>query len=616
VARKRISGTPGRSAHYVWPRDPWRFVRPALALLGLAAAFLVVAQVSGWRRPIMPGAVISQHAEMEARCEECHTTAAGVSNLRCQRCHDPAGAGRMTNGAHVLFGSRDARKAAAAPELGCAECHVEHRRRDAALGRVDQDLCSSCHFRSLRGHPEFAVLRAASVEVPGLKFTHDRHVAEVVKRHGGTVKGTCTRCHEPTPGGRDIDPIAFDRHCAECHVKDGSVGPIDPVAQEDALPPEAILAAGEKGVWLQRTETYEMSRGKVARTATSHRDGWVLYNLARLRRELDPEGYAAERGALLARLSQLERRLALARPLAELDLPALGARRARVESEKKGAEARLSAARTAAVPAAAGLARLDEVAGAAASAGDASAAEEARRFQAAAAQTRPAAAGGEALPSAEYDARRKELLALLDAVDAADPDLKPRADDLRRRLLSLSPGEEGTALLARVRDQRATDLERLDDEIRVRESGIQPPPAALLAAPQRAIEEAILRTRARLDDISRGPAAEGPLDAETLARKKDSTEVLAGPCVKCHIMKGAAMDRVVAARPVMFRARFVHQPHLLQADCLRCHDGIEKSKLSQDINFRGVESCRECHRAGGVQQECQTCHLYHAPVVP
>jgi len=133
--------------------------------VGLAGAHFV-----GARGTLSPGSVTSHHMSIEVSCQQCHTPRQGVANVRCQRCHDPASGGRLTNAAHVFFGSGDPRKAAAAPDLACARCHVEHRGRRAMLSAVEDVQCASCHFSSLGGHPEFAVLRATTQEAPGLNF--------------------------------------------------------------------------------------------------------------------------------------------------------------------------------------------------------------------------------------------------------------------------------------------------------------------------------------------------------------------------------------------------------------------------------------------------------------
>src|SRR6266581_2087873 len=229
MPRKVTWGTPGRTPHYLFPRGKWGFLLPALVLGGGLLAVLLLLQAAGARRPLAPGSVISRHAPIEARCEECHTPRTGASDLRCQRCHDPSGAGRLTNGVHVLFGSGDAR-----------------------LTAVDEVQCAQCHFRSFSGHPEFAVLRAKSAEAPGLKFGHDSaqpgkfagHLAEVAKTKGLRIERSCAECHQRSADQRDFSAVSFDLHCASCHAKDGSLGTVDPVPQEDALPPDRIAALG------------------------------------------------------------------------------------------------------------------------------------------------------------------------------------------------------------------------------------------------------------------------------------------------------------------------------------------------------------------------------------
>ena len=622
MPRKVTWGTPGRTAHYLYPRGKWAFLAPAVALGGGLLVTLLLLQAAGARRPLAPGDVISRHAPVEARCEECHTARSGASDLRCQRCHDPSGAGRLTNGAHVLFGSGDARKAAAAPTLACARCHVEHRGRDARLAAVDEVQCAQCHFRSFSAHPEFAVLRAKSAEAPGLKFGHDSaepakfagHLAAVAKAKSLRIERSCAECHQRSPDQRDFTPVSFELHCASCHAKDGSLGTVDPVPQEDALPPDEIAALGVRAAF--RPDEFQTGRGKVARSAVHHKDEWVLFNLRKLRREIDPEGWAAERGALLARLSQLQRRLAQATPLASLDQAALRTRQQSIEAEMRGLDARIAAQATAGSTAS-GLSRLNEVQAAAAAAADANSIAEARQLKAGAdalsTGTSPAA-----LPSDEFEARRRELLAALDAIEAAEPALAPRAQDLRRRALALAPGEPGADVLQRVRAQRQAERQRVMDEQSLRAAGIAPPGEALLEPERDALQRAISDVRARLAVLSQAPAPRAPLTPAELQRKKETLEVLTVPCVKCHVFSGAAMARPVAARPVLVRARFEHQPHLLpvQGDCYHCHGAIRKSTVSADLNFGGVQSCRECHKPRSVSQDCQTCHRYHPPAVP
>jgi hypothetical protein len=595
MARKVAWGTPGHSAHYLKPRAPFKLLVVALGLgVSLAVLFLLM-QVSGLRGPLAPGELVSAHAPVEARCQECHAAASiGASNLRCQRCHDPGGAGRLTQGAHVLFGSRDAKQAAAAEGRRCAQCHVEHRGRLVRLAAVDEGYCLACHFPSFQVHPEFLALRAPTREAPGLKFSHERHVKEVAKT-AGTPAQTCVKCHEPE--GRDMAKISFDRHCATCHLATGSIGVVDPVPEQDVAP------AGAAGL--------DVSRGRVSKAVVSHRDPWVMASLRKLRQELDPEGYAAERGALLARLSQLRRRLALAPPLAGLDGAALKGRQDTLQLEIKGVEARIAAQAAAEGPGA-GILRMEDVASVAGRTQDAAASAEAGQLETLAkaiGEAPPAA-----LPPADHEARRRELLAALDAIESADPSLRPRAEDLRRRVAALAPGETGLEILARVRDQRAAELLRVRDETEMRRLGAAPPRSAVAAGQARVIQTAIGEIEARLKELPE--VAPRALLPEERARKLETAEIVAVACAKCHLVATGGFARVRAAQPVLVRSSFAHRPHILQAECARCHAGIESSKLSQDLSFKGIKSCRECHRPSAAMADCQSCHTYHPPAGP
>jgi hypothetical protein len=221
-----------------------------------------------------------------------------------------------------------------------------------------------------------------------------------------------------------------------------------------------------------------------------------------------------------------------------------------------------------------------------------------------------------ALPAPDHEARRRELLAALEAIEGADPALKARADDLRRRLAALRPGDTGKDALTRALDQRQVDLARLRDEITLREAGVAPPASSLLAAEQRAARDALREVRGRLALLEETPAPKPNLTPEEIERKKQSVEVLTAPCAKCHVLKDAAFTRVVPAGRVLVRSTFAHDPHLKQAECARCHAGVEASKLSADLNFKGVASCQECHAPRATRDNCATCHRYHPPVAP
>ena len=612
MPRKPTWGTPTRAEHHPPLRKRWQFLYPSAIAGAVVAVILIGGHLLGARGTLSPGTVTGAHGSIDSSCEQCHTTGQGVSNVRCQRCHDPASGGRLAATAHVLFGSSDPRKAAAAPDLACATCHVEHKGRSATISAVPDIQCAKCHFGSLRGHPEFAVLRASTAEAPGMNFGHKKHIEDVMKEQGLTQAAqTCATCHTKSQPRRDFEPLTFDQHCASCHSKEGSVGTMDPVPLTDVVDLEGLKARGlSPAVAALKPEEFEVARGKIARPSLRHRDAWVIFNLARLRAESDPEAFAGERARIEARIASLERKLATATPFASLDRAALVERAAALQRESEGAAQRLGA-QAGAGDASTGVGRLQEIETGLRGA-DAAAADEISKLRASASEK---AAGPAPLPTADFEARRQEVLGLLEAVEAADPALKPRTADLRRRIVALQPGENAADLLGRVRDQRQASLGRLQDEIKLRDQGIAPPRLALLDAERRDLQRALTDARTQLAALQAASSTTALTDEER-QRKRETAAVVAAACTKCHILKAGGFAPVRAARPVLARARFVHQPHLLQADCAKCHPGIEASKVSKDLNFKGIQSCRECHKPFQASQDCRECHLFHPKAVP
>jgi hypothetical protein len=320
MARIREAGTSARTrAKKLISPDRSR----NLVGFGLASGLIVlmgtmVLYLTGQRAVLSPGAVAAHHARIELKCAQCHTTGSGVESLRCERCHDPAGSDRMLQSAHVLFGSGNRRLADHADDVACATCHTDHRGRALSLTEVDDRECASCHtFRGLAGHPEFAVVRAQASAGVGIDFDHDRHIVEAQKARGAT----CQTCHEQTGNRRGFQPLNFDRHCASCHLKAGLFeGESDFVSPEFLVAPADVpgAALGASHVTLSPGP-----RGRFKAGGLRHRDGWMLYNAARLRRGIDREGDEAERLALRARIQYLEQidRTPAPRaiPVAELD---------------------------------------------------------------------------------------------------------------------------------------------------------------------------------------------------------------------------------------------------------------------------------------------------------
>jgi hypothetical protein len=414
-------------------------------------------------------------------------------------------------------------------------------------------------------------------------------VREVMDRRKVSATQACLACHEPE--GRDFLPLSFDRHCASCHEK--NLQPTVGIPEED-------VASGDEAELAR-------ARGRVSKTNVRHEDPWILASLRKLHRAMSPEAEAGERAALAAELSRLRRRAALATPLATLSDEDLAARARAIDLElaalerRIGAQSRASGVRDA---------RAGEVAAALSGSPDPSVRAAARDLERSLAAEKTGAS-----PVADFAGHRQQVLDLLDAALAAEAAPAARIDDLRRRVLALSPRDDAGDVLARALEQRRHERARVEDEQALRREGPLPPVPVVLSAGPRAVQRAVEDVEERLRRLEAVPPA-GDTTAESQARRRESADSLAASCIKCHIVENAALLPVRAARTVMTRARFVHRPHLIQADCLQCHGSVEKSASARDLNFAGVASCRECHRPGAVRQECLTCHRYHAPAVP
>jgi len=650
MARQVSWGTPARSQHYQKLRSIWSYLVGAILLGLLGFLFLMAFQVVGVRGPLSPGNVTSAHANYDTKCEACHAPRQGASNLRCQRCHDTGGGGRLTQGAHVFFGSADARKATSAEGLACARCHIEHRGSSARLSAVDEAQCLRCHgawrvkaagqnFRiaSFAGHPEFKVLRENLQGNPRMLFSHKRHMKEMIKEGAAGEWDTCTRCHTPQgeARGRDLEPINYDLHCARCHAEDLAMDPVSAQdVKEDTGLREAVGAFNKSGDTIQRL-------------GIRHRDDWILYNIRKLQWETYPQDYARDRAGLEAKISQLQRRIFQAEPLVGIASEGLQERAQALQEEVKRLEGRARSQAVGADPAS-GLSRISEAVAAASAAGDSDARSRLEELFRQAEELKKAGVPAASLPSEEFEARRRELLSVLDVLAAADPNRQRSVDDLRRRLLALSPGESGRENLERALRQRRDDLARIEDELRLRRSGVAQEVRTL---PERlALQRELDATRQQLTKFYTFRGAPPAFSEADRKRKETALKAISGEgagerCAKCHSIVHGSLAPVAPAKSVMVRAMFAHKKHLIAAlpeagmvqrvvnfvkgkkptsaeenqrrfRCAYCHDGIQAAgDAPRKPSVPAVQSCRECHQSGASRQDCQLCHRYHPPGV-
>jgi hypothetical protein len=442
-------GTPDRSLRYINPLGARRSLRAAVVAGAALAVALGALYFAGFKRVTSAGPVASSHSPIEARCEHCHDVGKSVTDVRCERCHDPGGSDRYTGPGHVLFGSGNAHKAAAAPAVSCVPCHTEHRGRAVEMKRVDDRDCGTCHqFSSLRRHPEFAAVRAQISTGAGLSFGHQRHIAEAAKQLGKK----CEACHEPTSDLVGFQPMTFDRHCRSCHTRDGFV-----TGDTEAVPKEfLVLSAEQAGAPPPAFE--EGGRGTIVLSRMKHRDPWVLYNAQRLRRMIDPAGVMAETAALRGQIAYLMQQTT-GRPLSAVGRADLEKWQATLQQELQSIDARLASnapsggddvalneMRAAIAQVAKQLAPVDADANALST--DAQNANNAG--------APPAGAD----PAKSFADRKAELTAILDAIAArGDKALSDRAAELKKRVDALQPAGGAAADLAALNER----LRGLDD---------------------------------------------------------------------------------------------------------------------------------------------------------
>jgi hypothetical protein len=203
------------------------------------------------RRIASKGPVVDHHAMWDANCDACHTEGVTINSTRW--------AASLSNGS--AEGSAKCKNCHAGPvhhkrqrkqeEPSCAECHRDHRGRDASLLDVDNSSCTACH-QNLPAHRDGdagsiivaksdrkgeAVSRFDKASHPDLtdswtlkskdpkriKFNHKLHLAPGLTLTGNKAKfvfGRLSAADRLRYGGADAkqtnEPIKLE--CASCHL--------------------------------------------------------------------------------------------------------------------------------------------------------------------------------------------------------------------------------------------------------------------------------------------------------------------------------------------------------------------------------------------------------------
>ena len=446
-----------------------------------------------------------------------------------------------------------------------------------------------------------------------MNFGHEKHIPDVMKAQGlAGAAQTCAACHPPSRANRDFEPLNFDRHCAACHFE-GRLG-----RQHGPRPAHRRGRPGGAARARNRRRRHLQARGVRDRP----RQGRAPVRPApRCLGDVQPRASCARRASPTPSRAIVGAWRRASPPSSGVWPPPRRWRRstrpastsARPPSSARARERRSAWPRS---PPPATRRRAGrgstEVESGLRGAGDAAAADEVSKLRQAATA---AGAGAAPLPAADFEARRQEVLGLLEAVETADPALKPRTEDLRRRIVALAPGENAADLLARVRDQRQAALERLRDEQTLRAQGVAPPRATLLESERSDLQRALADARAQLASLA-SVAVSTPLPAEERQRRQGDGgggggavhEVphpgrrSAGPGARGAAGAGARRLPPRAASPAG-RLREVPCRH-------RGQQGFEGPQL------QGYRQLPRVPQAFEARQDCLECHRFHPKAVP
>jgi len=162
----------------------------SLLSLSLSMGIAQATELEKWL--VMPGEVISLHADIEAECQLCHEPlSAGQQGELCVDCHTEIGSDIDNAGG---FHGRIPEQT----QLECADCHTEHEGRDAMVVQLDE----ATFDHSLTDF----ILRDGHVGVP----CADCHEPDVPRRQAVSA---CVGCHLDD----DIHRGQRGEDCADCH---------------------------------------------------------------------------------------------------------------------------------------------------------------------------------------------------------------------------------------------------------------------------------------------------------------------------------------------------------------------------------------------------------------
>ena len=173
------------------------------------------AQFGALERLVMPGPLVSSHAEAEAECANCHARFERESqNQLCLACHEEVAEDlTLMSGFHGLSPE--------VPGAECASCHTDHEGRDADILSLDRDDFDHelTNFPLLGRHTE---VECVDCHMPEETF----HAAEASciachaedDQHRGNLGESCADCHSEL----GWDDIHFDHEATADYALTGA----------------------------------------------------------------------------------------------------------------------------------------------------------------------------------------------------------------------------------------------------------------------------------------------------------------------------------------------------------------------------------------------------------
>lgn len=455
-----------------------------------------------------------------------------------------------------------------APTVDCQGCHTEHRGVDASITPIADAQCASCHTEKFdnfaTSHPDFGG-SFPHESARTIKFPHAKHLDThfVDARYlDKAPKEGCISCHTDQADGRLL-PGSFETGCAGCHeqaIKEQGFALFGlPELSDPALTSEALETCGFAGPQIEPARA-------------------TLDALAEALPAMQALGESVESGDLNGLVSAAQ--------------TVANAQEAIAEAQTELADA------------------ID--------------AEEAVSLD----SLSPVAAFLLGVPAEDADDYSEAAAALL--IAAAADGRAPIADVINEK------GGNAAALLAGLSPEMVTEVTCAWTANTEYEPKQDPEPGAGWTAQE--LEVAYLPT-GHADAVTKGWIG---LALANRTNEDEGAEAFSalmlnaadgpGRCFKCHVAPeaSAATQTVQWAIPrqdIRPFTTFNHEPHLNVLDqgagCATCHKKLEagakladgKSRPGAHANdFHPIEAatCKDCHRPGGVRQDCGLCHRYHS----